>query len=59
MRNLNEEQQERVQGLDVESLAKCVFRYMKDDPDSEPDDRLGNTISKAYAPTKRDYTFRL
>ena len=39
MRNLNEEQQERVQGLDVESLAKCVFRYMKDDPDSEPDDR--------------------
>ena len=39
MRNLNEEQQERVQGLDVESLAKCVFHYMKDDPDSEPDDR--------------------
>ena len=35
---LNEEEQQRVQKLDVVSLAAFVFRYLKNNHDSEPDD---------------------
>ena len=36
MRNLNEEQQEQVRNMDVESLAKFTFRYLKNNLNPNP-----------------------
>ena len=37
--SFTEEEKQQHRELDVESLATVVFRYLKDDPDSEPDDQ--------------------
>jgi len=37
--NFTEEEKQQHRELAVESLATVVFRYLKDDPDSEPDDQ--------------------
>ena len=37
--SFTEQEKQQHRELDVESLAAVVFRYLKDDPDSEPDDQ--------------------